>query len=140
MGCAPLRAVSCLEKCFRAGAEGAATPLFVPAVKAYFNVKIDKPTTFSFENRAVTEREVFASARLRWEPDAGGLLPAFDGSLNIQTNEAQSGRCFAIVRGTCTSTVGKNGKRLDTEFSLQIGRDTARQMLERLRKMCESPK
>jgi hypothetical protein len=138
MGCAPLRAVSCLENCFRAGVEGATKPLFVPAVKAYFNVRIDRPATFNFENNNAAKREVFASTRLTWMPDAGGLLPSFDGSLNIHMSESHKGRCIAIVRGTCTPTVGKNGKWLDVEFSKQIGRQTARQMLERLRKMCES--
>ncbi len=138
LGCAPLRALSSLEHCFRAGAEGASKPLFVSLVKAYFNVTIDKPATLDFESAPAPKRAVFASSRIRWVPEAGGLLPAFHGSLNIHRTEAHDGRCSAVIRGAFTATPGKNGKMLDPAFSLQIVRETARGMLEMLRTICES--
>ena len=135
VACEPLEAVSCLENCLARG-NGKIDPVFVPGVKAYFRVKIGPATTFADEETEL-ERRVVASMPVRWKPDAGGLLPRFDGSLYIHATSATVSKCVAIVRGTFTSTPGKSGKKLDLAFSARVARETAQYFLQLFRSSCE---
>ena len=137
LACAPLRAVACLENCARVTKDGTARPVFVPGVKAYFKLHIERPTTFRLASQDA-DRTVVASARIRWESEAGGLLPSFDGSLNVYAHGTGGVRSLLVIRGNFTATPGRSGKQLDDVFSGEIARETAGRVLERMRKACES--
>jgi hypothetical protein len=81
---------------------------------------------------------MIASTPLRWRPDAGGLLPGFDGIINIHASTGALGKCLAVLRGSFTSLPGKSGKMLDKDFSMQIARETAQRVLQQFRRVCES--
>jgi len=138
IGCEPHQVVACLERCFHENhSTGKTESVFVPTVKAYFNVKIGQPRTFA-DTEPEVDHLVVASTPMQWKPDAGGLLPWFDGFLNVHVNAEAIGNCVAIVRGTYASVPGKSGKTLDKDFSVEVARKTAQRILQELRKICES--
>jgi len=69
--------------------------------------------------------------KLQWEPQGGGLYPAFDGTLTVRADESYAGSILEL-EGTYNPPLGAAGAAFDMVFGKRIAAETAREFLRRI--------